>query len=897
MARFGPFRLRLPIGGKSIRLGAEFLQFLQQLRFDLVAKRKKRKQKPRKQTQLKLPPEVILQRAETELEAGRPQRAREGFRRLFQQDPEKYRARYVEITKQLVDLHLDQGTLGEVGILLDQLEEIGVEPSQLRARRLRLAIETRDAPMLAEFADDLMESSDPVQRIAVADALVLGGGEAAAVVLSAITHLCRCEWEAMRNVLKSVGRKSMFAHWRLFLRGCAASYSGHSDEADACFGRLPADSVPARKAAAFKILHGHWLDVDEETVADACLLAGEPALAKCLPTAQHYWMRDKYAAAYQTIRRGVRDFPSLQVNARGQLTRFFQLVDTDMADEKRQRWLDSILGGNLIKSLKMDAEGYMVTNILARSQFGSSDHGLIADAWDRYQKIRRKVRGNNARFTAFAHMERANADNPEAKEMNNFYSCIPFKDYGAMIQSLQASAKADPEFEEPALALLELYHTHGRRKEANRLLDEMTKRFPSSKTVLLKAGQACLDRNASAKGLAYLERARLLDPLDAGIQSQIRRGLREQAVAAFKKGSSAQRTKGRQIIGQLLDSLPHHAPLGESRNDLLIWWSVLEDLKSPRDDSLATEKFAEASRELSAHVAEFCRVLQVALLLPAVMGARWTKIPLPNIRGTRSLEQGLVIYRLWANLDANQQESAPCELFEWIMDYLKVSFRKLRNKDLKLARQLADELRKDEDDWDILADDLVKKCLKLDRSDPYFNCLSWTCGMGVIAQPERIEKTKEEARRRNDQASLDLIARYEELNQGATPFDNFNPFDTFDSEPHLDAPTEMPSKQVLREIEACLLDLPPAEHLDTLFEAGFTKIEADMILFVLGLTTEEPATPKKKRARKSSKKKAPKKKATKKKVPKKKVPKKKAATKKPKPANPENDSTQFELPF
>lgn len=860
-------------------------------------KKRTRRQKPGKPKALKLPPEAILQRAEAELDAGHPRRAREGFRRLFKQDPERYREAYFEVIGLLIDECLAQKQFGEVRVLLDQLKELGVEESQIANRRMLLAISTQDQEAMAGFSEELLDGCDPAQQITLADALVLAGDPSAAVILSAISHLCRGEWEAMRTVLKAVGRKSAFAHWRLFLRGCAGYYNGKQDEERACFGRLPLGSVPHRKAAAFGPLQGLWQDSSDEVMRDACLLAGEPALAKCLPSAQQHWMRGKYLSAYKMIRRGVDDFPSIKVDASGQLTRFFQLVDTDMHPQEHEIWVESVFRGGIINSLRENVESYMVANILARCQYGNSDQTLIRNSWERYLQIRSTLRGKNARFSAYTYLEMADAEDPEIRGSGGFFSNPSFKHYALVIQYLEESGKADPSFEEPYLRLLKLYRNHGRHKECNRLLDEMTKKFPESKTVLLQAGQACLDRKSPVKGLAYLERARALDPLDAEIQAQIRRGMRERAIAAFKKGSAVQRTKGRAIIGELLDSLPHHPPLGESRNYVLIWWSTLEDVFSPENDSLAQEKFTEGSRELPAHVAEFYRLVQFGIVFSSSGSGGWVKGCQPKARGAKTLEQALLIYQLWNDVSVEDKRKALINMDAWIYRYIDASLRKLRRSDLPLARTFIGELRKHEHHWHDHGDHIIRKCLALDRSNPYFVSLSWYGLFNFhFPSPEEIKETREEAQRCNDQEALALIARYEqeELARGdpsdlpdfldePDDFDEPDRFDIGDS-----GGDAMPTpEEVVEQIRAEIWKIPRKDRIKFLLDRGIPKEEAKALLLMLETVGENPG--------KSGADPLPmlgKRKNTKKKIPKKKV-----AKKKPKASPQEPDPDQFDLPF
>ena len=247
-----------------------------------MAKRKKRKSKPKPRrpvAAVSSDPEVILQRAEAQLAEGNPKRAREGFRRLFKMDPDRYRDRYIEVTRMVIELRLAEGKTTEAGQLLGHLREIGANASELGAVQIRVAAALGECSLAAAVAAEFLDSENAAERIEAADALVLARADQAAAVCAGIAHLCQGEWEQMKEALKGIGHGSPFAHWRLFLRGCAAHYRGDPEEAARCFLRLPEGSVPARKSRAFQLLRGNWQGAQEQTITEACLLSGEPELA------------------------------------------------------------------------------------------------------------------------------------------------------------------------------------------------------------------------------------------------------------------------------------------------------------------------------------------------------------------------------------------------------------------------------------------------------------------------------------------------------------------------------------------------------------------------------------------------------------------------------------------
>ena len=853
-----------------------------------MAKRKKRKPKAkhRRKPPAPLDEDVVSQRAEEELAAGRPRRAREGFRRLVKQDPELYRDRYVETTKLVVNECLAQGKHHEARQLLDHLGGFDVDPAELRGPRLRLAIALNDEAEVMSLAEMALESEDLPARIAAADALVLARASPAADVCTAIGHLCRQEWEEIRTVLKRIGRKSPFAHWRLFLRGCAAHYANDPGEAGRCFARLPADSVPARKAMAFKVLKGEWQVADQSAVAGACVLAGEPKLAPLLGKVQSAWKKGRHLEAYNLLDRATPLFPSLQVTAWGQLTRFFQLADLEMDDWQRERWLDEILHAKAPRKTDLGVESYLVTNIVVRHVHGFLQPEAVDEFWPHFIRNREKLLGRNARFTALCQFARALAEDPDPGHGGSPFSphAPDADEYRRMIRSLEASAAADPAFEDAPLALLELFRALRKHSEANRLLDKLTQRFPESKAVLVEAGRRCLDRKAHVKGLGYLEKARTLDPLDAGILRQIRRGLREKAIAHFGKGTPAQVAKGRGTLEQILANTPSNPDPGESKGLILIEWSLMEETLPKSENPLAKEKYAEALREVGPHVAEFYRAVQRSILA-ITMGRRRVRMSMPKLTGRRDPAQGLQIFQLWQHLERNQTTISlygSCQ--EWVKTYLRAATRNVHRDDRDTALQLATALGQGGFLWEELADAIIEKRLKLDRADPHFRCLSWTCHCEPPPTAAQLAKVREEALRRHDQAALEAIAHFmthsaAETGPGHASFieepADFDPgFDDFG-----DDEDSIPSG-ILHEMRDILIELPHHERVAMLTSAGMPRVEAEAAAILIEAMSPGPPPGSQRKTRSKPE------------------PKPKPKPK-PKAARPKNDPgpDQFELPF
>jgi len=815
-----------------------------------VAKRKKRRIKRRKPAEAPANPEVVLRRAEGQLAEGNPKRAREGFRRLFKLDPDCYRDRYVEVTLLVIERALSEGRPKEARQLLNHLEEIGTEPSQLRALQTKAAVELGEPGAAAEAAAELVESGDEAERIEAADALVLARAEQAGAVCEAISHLCRGEWDEMKAALQGIGRRSPFAHWRLFLRGCAAYYRADPREAERCFRRLPPGSLPARKSGAFKVLEGDWQGVDERRITEACLLSGEPVLAKLLPAAQGRWLSKRFMDAYRVLKRERAPFPCLEVSPWGQLTRFFQLADMEMTGREKDVWIPALLkllplGGRV----EPGCESYLVCSAALREMVGGWEERSIGELlWPLYVDSRERLLGSSARFVAMSHFARALHEEPEEFIVNPFWpgSMSPSPaEFEPAIRALKAAIDADPSFQDAPLKLLSVYRRLRRRSEANRLLDQMTKRFPDSKEVLFEAGRACLDRKAHAKGLKYLGRARELDPVDPGIRAEIRRGLREKAVAHFRKGGEAQLAKGRGAFEELLASVPHHPGPDESRGFLLIQWSVLEELANGSEAPLAREKYAESASDVPPDVAQFYRAVQHEVFGAGSRRGRSTspavRLPAPSPREAE-LSQALQIFKLWMKLEKDFDGAAPIPVMFWIEQYARAAARKLRREDRGLVLQLVTQMRHAGRFWEDLAGEIILKQLKKDRRDPHLQCMAWIYGQRPPPTPAQLQEAVAEAVRRGDRDALEAIRRFEEMlpqararRPGEPPPEEA----VLDADAGLDGVLEEEIEGMPEGMLDALFEFSHDERVEELIEAGVDRRQAEIIADMIETLLEE----------------------------------------------------------
>lgn len=717
----------------------------------------------------------------------------------------------------VVDECVEKGKAVEANQLLKHLLEIGAAEEDLREQLLRVASAAGDGDRAAELARGMLDSTDENQRVGAADNLVLANAPEARAINEAISQLCQGDWEAMQSTLKEVCRQSPFAHWRVFLRGCAAFYRGERAEAERCFSHLPAGSVPARKATAFPVLRGDLQAAPGSAIADACVLAGAPKLAEGLTVAQKYWKAGRYRAAYLALKRyGGPAFPSLKVNVWGQLTRFFQLAEFGLGEDRLDDWLVAVFDIHGTKKPGRDAEGYLVTNIMSR-QLANSDTGeSLKYIWLAFIQAREKLLGKSPRFLALCHYFRALSEQPPAEF---FFDKPGEDDFDATIRLLKLSATADPTFEDAPVTLLRIYRTLKLTPKVNQLLDEMTDRFPESKTVLLEAGRGCLDRKAYQKGLTYLEKARRIDPLDADVQTQIRRGLRAKAEAHFEKPGASQVDKGRKTFEQLLAAIHGNPPPGESRGHALIEWSVLEDLAGGAD-SLAEQKFAEASESISAHVATFYRSIYREMLTCEPESSKH------RIETKHDPAQAVEILQLWRKLELENGGPVIYDWADWVQAYVRKAIRRFARQHRNSALQLVADVAEGGLFWKDLQYEVVKSWLRCDRRDPHFICMRWEIEDGDPS-PKELERTINEARERGDRAALAALEQFQtrraEERDLADDDDDHDDWGGGAAQHDWDDARPQPENAALVEK---LKTLTPAERVHVLIQAGLPHADA-----------------------------------------------------------------------
>jgi hypothetical protein len=522
------------------------------------------------------PLDPLEQQARAFLAAGKWRKARDEFKELCKVDRARFLPLLIQANLGLARDMAGKGQTSEATQVLAYLKTIA-QPADWKPLELQLALKTGAASETSAEILGLLSAAGPgageADRWRLADQLVVAfapapaaaPAEAAvardlAAIHQALRALSGSQFEALQESLRPVSQQSPFHHWKLWLKGLAAYYRGDSAKAARFFGELPAGSVPALAAEPLLLLLAKTLPgvprpmPNEAALARLCQWLGTPGLARTLVQSQKAWQDRGPVEAYLRLAEVWRKaFPAVDAGWAGALTDFFFKCAFQLPRDECESFL------NFLEDLG-ESSTHPVERCLALQHtclFGTAvlPASLLEQYWREFLYLRSELWGANARLDsqALAWLG-AQLAMPEARAPSPFRfwqrpgSSAPRAAEPA-IQALVESGELDPENLPAALGLCKLYETLRRTSDRNRLLDQLTVRFPQRKEVLVEAGRLCLERKAFKKGLDYLERARQLDLLDTSILDKILGGRLEQALANCSPATS--KDKAAKILAEL----------------------------------------------------------------------------------------------------------------------------------------------------------------------------------------------------------------------------------------------------------------------------------------------------------------------------------------------------------
>lgn len=528
------------------------------------------------------------------LDAGQWRKARDSAKELCKKDRGRYLDLLVRANVGLAREMLAKGLLKEAETVVAYLETFA--PAETMAvLRVELAAPTgkRQVAALADASgaewwaaalrmDKIMASAgtvSPADQAAV-DLLVTDAYEPyeaaneeqvsrLAAELKVVRTACAAtgegRWEDAKNALRELPRQSVFWQWRIFLRGVRCVFEDDRETARQCFAQLPQTSGLARAAAAMAPDLTECARPAPATAAVPFYLAvtGQPAAwASPILTANASWKAGKRLQAFDDLVAGMKDsFPAVEPGLPALLT---DALMPSHAHMRAEDWNDSEMLYRRFSSDRTKVKGpqhsrwlLVFLRSMCVAEKSEMPHQELDQSWrlliETWQSWHGPDRQRDSLAWQWLGETLANSTEP-----SNPFDLDAAKRHNRVSKAIKAyekSIEADDANEAAWLALASLLINQRDTKRGNKMLDDLVKRFPQNKGILILSGDRAISRKSYVKGVSVLRTALSLDPLDKDLKQRIVVALTLRVREASRKGSPTADLWG-EIESLLEDSPP-----------------------------------------------------------------------------------------------------------------------------------------------------------------------------------------------------------------------------------------------------------------------------------------------------------------------------------------------------
>ncbi len=641
----------------------------------------------------------------------------------------------------------------------------------------------------AKWADRLVLRFAELEATSEADRTVV---DELARIQQAVRDLCEERYETVLEGIRPISRRSVFNHWKQFIKGLVACYRGERDKARALLTGMPEGSAPHNAAKAYLELLG-----DSDSQSDGGLtqhslkiVVGTEAAPSIL-AAERSWQKGSLRSAYERLRKERPGFPSDRLDLDGLLTEFCFKALRLLNERDRNaflEYLESLENRGKPKNL-VESRWAFRTLVLYGKQAFSPDE--VEDFWEEFLQVCDRLYGPNPRRRAVAYNWLGELIANISPSLPPFFTIFgggknsqwtrPFQSYAQEL--FERSLKHDPNYLTPHLKLCETYEAMNSQQERNRLLDKMVQRFPENKEVLFKAGQRCVERKAFVKGLDYLERARQADRVDPNIGRVLVEARTRLTAQYFQKQKPEKARSTWEGIRDLLVDQPKE--MLQSRWAAYARRGVMEELYGDGDEA---EKWLNESETVSPSVAVFSLFVYLArsYYLPSKKRAdfqdtRKALMTLPTVSEANIL---FAVLEFWqAHLKSDPVDTVERCLKEYLSKANRQPFERKELVELVGTVKSGSGFNRE-------VQALVSSRLRTDPEDPYFRLNRMLYkdfrpeSLLSKARQDELKSIEEEANRRGDREALDLLSYVRKVTEMVPDlFGSFGiPIDFFDDE-------------------------------------------------------------------------------------------------------------------
>ncbi|MCP5004860.1 MAG: hypothetical protein GY941_13095 [Planctomycetes bacterium] len=704
-----------------------------------VFKEPKHKIRKSKRTSL----EQLEVQAREDLAEKRFKRARYCFLELYKLNQDKYFPELLESNLGVARDLIKNEKLDEATAVIDIIKDLTGDESD-GALDVLVAIKKKDYDVACRIFTGLIARGNCIPELKsipeVADAFILAFEDFSQLIIPcteiyeniisvqlALENVSAERFEEAWDMVKKISVNSIFSNWKMFIKGITAFYAKDDKKALSAFRRISPDSLLQSTVSGYVILLEYsTLDkgyFKENYLQKACIIAGYPELASILPRSNYLWKVGRYSDSYRHLRSGLKAFPSGKGGIVGTLTSFYYNSIYHLPEKQAKKYLDRLKGSFIKPSSAPDIEEVLIRRAECLFyEFMLPEDLKYARLWEEFLVAYTGFYGRNNKLEALAYsLVGAMFSQVELTEP----SFLPWQTTKSNSHNLRnaqlaeqyfnKSIASDKENKDACLGLLNVYEKTGKKSKANKLLDKLAPAFPDDQTIMTRAGRGCIDRKAFVKGIKYLERARMLDPLDRTIKSHLAHAYLCSARNYYKK---KQFEKGRETYRKALDN-GSAGSIDFNLGHAYIYarWAASEykcDNESTGEEKLKLSVDGAANHLPVLYFAQLCfqesEVPDVYLKnLKELIDKEWKKPPAPAT--------AVVLLKTYACAALSSQSWWLYREKERVVKYAIKAASKPCSREDALAMVQFDIIEEGETR---LGETYIKKMLKEDRDDPGF---------------------------------------------------------------------------------------------------------------------------------------------------------------------------------
>lgn len=492
------------------------------------------------------PAQLALEQTGLEfLRNGKFRKARDAFKSLHKSQPARALPLLIDANLGLANEMMAKGQVSEANQVLAYLKTIAPANFSL-ALTAATEASPRDAwsAMVPLAAQRLAATTQADVSTRAADEMILGASspdhpghpDAKAILTALELGYGSATAEETTKLLRSVPRASPFSHWVLFFKGMTALESGDHARAADCFRRVPEISLLQPSITALLTVCGAPATPQptSRTVHALCSWAGLPTLAEPLLLAEPLWRKKQRSKAFTLLTKNV---PGLFCWGAGsfkaELTRFltgeFVKTHSDRTDYG-ETVLAYVLGSSRATARATVDQTYFTIDF---ADFSACAHSHFSTALKNLDGISRVAPLSPAMLSRiFTNLAETYIT---AVKKDPYDECSPPN----AKKALEHALKHDPDNLRAWLMQCDLLSMGKDTAAYHRFLDDLTKRFPAQKEVLIRNGDCCTERKTYTKALRNFENAAIIDSVDPRIARGILRARLGIAEEAYKKRQPA----------------------------------------------------------------------------------------------------------------------------------------------------------------------------------------------------------------------------------------------------------------------------------------------------------------------------------------------------------------------